>query len=428
MSRRLVEVVCAIGIVAMLACGDSDTEKPNTAGKGGSGGRSGAGAGKGGANAGSGGSGGGGEINHIDRSGLTDVGTSDPLDYAKPELWLCRPDNDPDLCARNADATELKADGSRAVVKHEPASDPEADCFYVYPSVFMTGAPQMVNFTDDGVKPTLDPIMSQAARFSRVCNIYAPAYRQSGIVAGQFVAGSDDKLAAQDVRDAFAYYLEHLNRGRKFVLLGHSQGTFMLTALVQSDVDDKPAVRAKMLSAILLGGHVAVPKGQLKGDTFKNVPLCSNKGETGCVITYASFAAGSPPMANAKFGMAENPDSEAACVEPAALAGNDGAYKGSFFPAMLVNTSFKADTSPPSDIETPFVVYREMFRGKCKTSDKYRYLEYELLTPASDPRGVPPWRHTLVDSLGFGTHLVDFNIAMDDLIGAVSAQIEASKD
>jgi hypothetical protein len=38
---------------------------------------------------------------------------------------------------------------------------------------------------------------------------------------------------------------------------------------------------------------------------------------------------------------------------------------------------------------------------------------------------VPPWRHTTVDGLGFGTHLVDFHIAIDDLIEATAQQATA---
>jgi len=35
-----------------------------------------------------------GAVTRIDRSALTDVGTTQELDYGDPRMWLCRPGND----------------------------------------------------------------------------------------------------------------------------------------------------------------------------------------------------------------------------------------------------------------------------------------------------------------------------------------------
>jgi hypothetical protein len=364
------------------------------------------------------------ESSAIDRSGLSDVGTA-PLDYADRALWMCRPGNDPNACHENLDATEIKPDGTRVVVPHVRAEDPEFDCFYVYPTVLLSGAAQMTDFTDQGVGPVFDPLLSQGARFSRICEVYAPLYRQTGLSGGMPVAGADSGLAIQDVRDAFAYYLEHLNQGRNFVLIGHSQGTFMLTSLLQMDIDGDPALRARMISALLLGGRIYVPEGERVGGTFQNIPTCTEPDETGCVIAYVSYAQEAPPSASSLFGRAMA-TSEAACVDPRPLAGNySGPYKGSYFQITPRNASFVADSPPPSDLTTPFVLYRDMFDGECVTRDGFRYLQYALLTEPSDPRGTPPWRHPTIDALGFGTHLVDFHIALDDLIEATARQAAA---
>jgi hypothetical protein len=361
------------------------------------------------------------ELVEIDRSDLTDVG-KEPLDYARPELWMCRPGGTPNPCREaNLDATEIKSDGSQVKVPHVRAQNPEFDCFYVYPTVLLSGAAQMTDLTEPAVAPVLDALLSQGARFSRVCEVYAPLYRQTGLVGGMPVAGADPALAQQDVRDAFAYYLEHLNKGRKFVLIGHSQGTFMLTGLMQMDLDNDAAKRARMVSALLIGGRIYVPDGARMGGTFQNIPLCAGPGETGCVIAYVTYAQESPPGASAIFGGAMN-GNPSACVDPAPLAGNSGAYKGSYFNTMVRNPTFGADSPPPS-VDTPFVLYREAFNGECVSRDGRNYLEYAL-TP-SEARGTPPWRHSAVDALGFGTHLVDFHIALDDLIEAVTRQAAA---
>jgi hypothetical protein len=397
MLNTTTKMMCASCFVLALACGDDSA--PDTHGDAGANAGSSANAGNGGgAGKGSGGTGTDTDANTIkpvDRSKLSDVGVSGKLDYGDPALWMCRPDIDPNACHTNLDATEIKADGTRAVVKHEPAKKPEFDCFYVYPTVLLSGKAQMTDFTDEGVKIVDDPLLSQGARFSRICELYAPLYRQTGLSGGMPVAGADNALAAQDVRDAFAYYLKNLNRGRKFVLIGHSQGTFMLTAMMQMDVDNNADVRGKMISALLIGGRVAVPTGKRVGGTFQNIPTCAAAGESGCVIAYVSYAAEAPPTTGKSlFGMA--PDgNEAACVDPAVIAGNSGPYKGSYFAVKVDNASFNADVPAPGDLSTPFVLYRDVFKGKCVTREGFRYLEYSLVIDANDPRGIPPWRHTV---------------------------------
>ena len=44
-----------------------------------------------------------------------------------------------------------------------------------------------------------------------------------------------------------------------------------------------------MISALLLGTSLAVPKGKDVGGAFQRIPLCHSATHTGCVIAYASF-------------------------------------------------------------------------------------------------------------------------------------------
>lgn len=368
----------------------------------------------------------------IDRSGLSDVGTDAGLDYADPRLWLCRPGNDPDECAANLDATELLADGTRKVVKHVPAQNPEVDCFYVYPTVKLSSGGPMTDFSDIDI--TLDPLLSQGARFNEVCRIYAPLYRQLGVVPGAGGAPmvsdmTSFDLGQQDVRDAFKYYLEHLNKGRKFVLMGHSQGTGMLTGMMQRDVDPEAAVRAQMLSALLIGGGVGVPDGEDVGGTFQNIPLCRQPGQLGCVIAYNSFSKEIPPTMGTTFARAPKDGQSNACTEPAQLAGREGQrYQGSYVRLARVNAALAPEgiDKLPSDIETPFVLYRDVFRGECKNENGFSWLEISLEFEAGDPRPPPPYRSTLIEK-ALGLHLMDYNLELDDLIEAVRLQIEAAK-
>lgn len=362
----------------------------------------------------------------IDRSALENVGTDPLLDYADPRFWLCRPGNVPDECDANLDSTELRPDGSRQVVPHVKATDPAVDCFYVYPTVKLTSDGPMTDFKNISI--TLDPLLGQAARFNRVCRMYAPLYRQTGVVPGAGgapTAGMNNfNLGLGDVRAAFKYYLEHLNQGRKVVLMGHSQGTGMLTAMMAQDVDPVPAVREKLVSAVLLGGGIQVPIGAKVGGTFANIPVCETPGQTGCVIAYVSYSSEVPPTASAIFGRAAMPGQQAVCTEPAALAGRAGQrYLGSYVRLDRVNPALSPDgfDQLPRDVSTRYLVYRDVLRGTCRTNETHSWLEITLEDSAAGIRPSPPYRSPALEA-ALGLHLVDYSIELDDLIEAVRLQ------
>jgi len=369
-------------------------------------------------------------ITKIDRSALSNVGTDKPLDYADPRMWLCRPGNDPDQCDANLDATELRPDGTQLLVKHTKADNPAFDCFYVYPTVKLTSAGPMTDFSNIDI--TLDPLLSQGARFNSVCRLYAPLYRQLGVVpmaSGAPTLGGTFDLGLSDVREAFKYYLEHLNQGRRFVVLGHSQGTGMLTGVLAQDVDPAPAVREKLISALLIGGGVAVPEGAAVGGVFKNIPLCTQAGQNGCVVSYMSYSAETPPGASSTFGKAPAAGQMAACTEPATLAGRAGMrYQGSYIRMNRVNRTLDPQGIDllPAGITTPFVIYRDALRGQCKNQGGFSYLEISLEQSAGDVRPPPPYHFAGIEG-SLGLHLMDYNLELDDLIAAVQLQAQAAR-
>src|SRR4029077_5904625 len=176
--------------------------------------------------------------------------------------------------------------------------------------------------------PELAVIRSQFARFSSQCRPFAPIYRQVTLAALRAgIAGKpmavDRGLAYNDVLDAWNYYLQHDNNGRGVVLIGHSQGSGVLTQLMRNEIDGKP-VQSKLISALLLGTSLAVPKGKDVGGAFQHIPLCHSATQVGCAIAYASFRSTIPPPANSRFGRVQGENMQAACVNPAALGGGSG--------------------------------------------------------------------------------------------------------
>ena len=138
-----------------------------------------------------------------------------------------------------------------------PVSDSAAhgfDCFYVYP----TSSGELGNNADLRVQPVEREVaVVQASRFSQVCNVWAPMYRQATLAAlnnGAAVEPSVIATAYDSLLAAWKDYLAHDNHGRPVVFIGHSQGAAMLIKLLRSQIDPSPSLRRRMVSAIILGG------------------------------------------------------------------------------------------------------------------------------------------------------------------------------
>src|ERR1700685_2683633 len=236
--------------------------------------------------------------------------TAAATDYSNPAFCLCSPARQ-DACSAPQDATIVAVSGSLTHETFHPAKNPPIDCFYVYPTVSNeSGGNSDLNIT--GAEKSV--VNAQFARFAAKCRLYAPMYRQVTLTALRaLIAGKpipvDRDLGYGDVLAAWNYYLAHDNAGRGVVLVGHSQGSGVLTRLIKEEIDGKP-VQSKLISAILMGTSLPVPKGADVGGAFMHVPGCHSNAQLGCVIAFASFRATSPPPANSRFGKA--PDGQQA--------------------------------------------------------------------------------------------------------------------
>ena len=68
---------------------------------------------------------------------------------------------------------------------------------------------------------------------------------------------SDARIAYAASASAWKTYLKKYNNGRGVVLIGHSQGSFVLRQLIaQRDRPESKASRKRLVSALLLGGNV----------------------------------------------------------------------------------------------------------------------------------------------------------------------------
>ena len=354
-------------------------------------------------------------------------------DYSKPDAWLCRPGRTDDACAVDLTTTVVKADGTTS--RETWAADPKApiDCFYVYPTVSMDPTP---NSDMTAGAEERNVIRQQFARFASQCRPFAPLYRQVTLAGLRpLLAGGtptlDQGAAYDDVLDAWNYYLKNDNNGRGVVLVAHSQGSFILAGLIAREIDGKP-VQSRLISAILLGTNIAVPKGKDVGGAFQKIPLCHAANQTGCVITYASFRSTLPPPANTLFGKVAGEGMESACTNPAALGGGSGelhAYLTGAGSLIASNAQQKHEwVQNGAAIETPFVSVPGLVTAKCATNENGSYLELTVHADPADPRAddIPGDLNMLGRiQANWGMHLVDVNVAMGNLVDIVATQAKA---
>ncbi len=354
--------------------------------------------------------------------------------YNDAAHWLCNPSGDLGACDIDRDVTEVGGDLTTKVVPFKPATDPDIDCFYVYPTVSTDATPNS-DLVPDAIERIT--VAAQFSRFGSVCRQFAPAYRQitsRGLVA--LLSGNggeipDAALAYNDVLDAWRYYLAHENNGRGVVIIGHSQGSSMLTQLLAGEIEKNARQAELVVSALLIGWNVIVPDGKDVGGSFKDFAACRTAAQLHCVVAYSSFRATDPPGPGAAFGYprglsgagaqeAAANKQETLCVNPAELlADADGPVE--LQNLFWGNTVTAADPTNAVEVSTRFVSLPGLLSGSCTELNGANYLEITINGDPADPR---------IDDIvgdsqaGWGLHRLDMQLAGGDLVDLVAAQSE----
>ena len=218
-----------------------------------------------------------------------------------------------------------------------PAPVKEVDVFYIYPTAWLK-----VNKSDPDICALDNASMLegsrilyawQASAFEPVCNIYAPYYRQAD--AAYILSLHDrerlkftDGIPAHDIIAAFDYYIKHVNKGRPFILAGHSQGTMVMLTLLPHIVKN-PAVYKRMIAAYAIG----YPVTQEYMDKNPKLKFAAGPNDTGVIISFNTQSQNLPPGGNpiliSKPALAINPITWTRDETPATAAQG----LGSFMPA-----------------------------------------------------------------------------------------------
>lgn len=338
--------------------------------------------------------------------------------------WLCRPGLADNPCASGLASTAVARDGATHKEAAPRPGSPRVDCFFVYPTISdqsTVNADLTIGLRQGEVA------IAQASRFSQVCQVYAPVYRQITLSALEHparITRANALIAYNGVLAAFRDYMAHYNHGRGVVFIGHSQGASILIKLLKDQIDPKPRMRRLLVSALLLGGNVTVRKGRTTGGDFEHIPLCKSNTQTGCVVAYSTFTSKPPP--NSQFGRTTSdagvallaphrvsPNIAIACVNPAAPAGGQ-ALLDPYLPSLFLQFSGSA-----LQVSTPWVSFPNEYTAACKSSGDATWLQVTHTRGTPDQR---PLLGELVDP-ALGLHVLDLNIALGNLIHLVRHEI-----
>ncbi|ADG77340.1 hypothetical protein TPAU25S_02179 [Tsukamurella paurometabola] len=343
-------------------------------------------------------------------------------------LWMCRPGT-ANPCTLPLDTTDLST-GQVTTPAKPTAGDQKVDCFYVYPTVTNQVAPN----ANPVRMPEVDSIARfQAARFSSMCRVFAPIYPQITILglapAMLLQLKQPMQTAYTSVRDAWREYLARDNKGRGVVFIGHSQGSMMLRKLIREEIDRVPAVRDRVVGALLIGGNVTTAAGSTTGGDFQNLPLCTRRGQFGCVIGFSTdlvapvislFGNTDIDLLSQTMDLPRGAGYRVACTDPGPLAGETGPVPVTVpsepYSFGIISTLMGYTTFPealPTSTST-WTASKGRGIGACEYVNRHSMYRITMTTP--QPINELPL---------LSTHLLDMNFGLDRLVSIARQQSQA---
>ena len=205
----------------------------------------------------------------------------EPNAYASADMWYARPDIVQDNPA-------LWTPEGETVDNPGPAS-----VFYIHPTSYLErthwNAP--LDGPESADRARLF-VRGQASAFNAAGDIWAPRYRQATF--GAFLTGKREARLAldaayADVLTAFNYFLER-NPGQPLILAAHSQGSLHLLRLLRERVAGTP-LTSRIVAVYVVGWPISIENDL----PALGLPACRKKGQSGCILSWQSFAEPADP-------------------------------------------------------------------------------------------------------------------------------------
>ena len=199
-------------------------------------------------------------------------------DYSQSKNWAALPNRN-DACDQSPDG---KTDTSIAQM---------VDVFWIHPTTF-TQAPKQnfcwnadVNDVELNLKTDNSTILYQASAFNSAGKIYAPRYRQAHLYAfftpDKSLKRKALRLAYEDIKTSFEFYLKNYNHGRPIIIASHSQGGLHAFWLLRDYFANQPLMK-QLVAAYIIG--MPIPK-----DSLNFLLPCKDSSQTKCYLSWYTF-------------------------------------------------------------------------------------------------------------------------------------------
>ena len=178
-----------------------------------------------------------------------------------------------------------------------PEVTKDVDAFFVYPTEYddpAEGAPKFADINEPAMRiPAESAYRKIATAFEDCANVFAPYYRQGnmsylGRISAEERNAAFNSIPKTDILAAIDYYFKHLNGGRPFILVGHSQGSIMQSFVLSEYLKAHPEYLERMIAAYVVG--YSITEDFLKANP--HLKFAEGADDTGVIISYNTEGAG----------------------------------------------------------------------------------------------------------------------------------------
>ena len=179
----------------------------------------------------------------------------------------------------------------------QPEATKDVDAFFVYPTEYddpSEGAPKFAPIDEPAMRnPAEYAYLKIATAFEDCANVFAPFYRQGnmsylGKITAEERNAAFNSIPKTDILAAIDYYFKHLNGGRPFILVGHSQGSIMQTFVLSEYMKAHPEYLKRMVAAYVVG--YSITEDFLKANP--HLKFAEGADDTGVIVSYNTEGAG----------------------------------------------------------------------------------------------------------------------------------------
>ena len=168
--------------------------------------------------------------------------------------------------------------------------DKIADVFFICPTVY-GGDDSTFNMSLDNEKTKesfLGAINMEKGIYDEECRFFAPYYRQAALnVYEMQIADREQylKIAYEDIKAAFEYYMAHYNEGHPIVLAGFSQGADLCIRLLK-DCFAEDDTNKLLVACYAIGWSITEDELQ----EYSHLKFAQGETDVGVIISFNSEA------------------------------------------------------------------------------------------------------------------------------------------